>query len=216
MNILFIFVILLCIFTFVLFFSFKEPYVFVHIPKTAGSSVKEFMKEYEIEYLGHEHNANREDAIIVFREPEDRFYSSFKYWKQECIEKNVCDISTNSTIKHFIEYIKTDNEKILVPPNYHKWHYLPQSNYLNEDNYKNVIIIKYDKDSDKMNDKLNKLIEYLQIPNKNIKLSNINLSPPFEYKLDNSDLEFLHSYYQKDFILYSKIQFTPELFKLVL
>jgi len=147
------------------------------------------MKEYEIHSLGHEYDANREDAIIVFREPEDRFYSSFKYWKKNGIKSNVFDISNNfTTIKHFIEYIKTDNEKMLLSTHYGKWHYLPQSNYLNEDNYKNVIIIKYDKDPDKMNNKLNKLIEYLQIPNKNIKLSNINVSPKFEYKLDNSDL----------------------------
>jgi hypothetical protein len=184
---------------------------FVHIPKTAGSSIAQFLSNYDIDILGHDHNANIPNAIIVIRHPIDRFISTFKYWKKLCIHEQVCDNSVH--LKDFIEYIKTDNEKMLISPHYQKWHYLPQSNYIDPSNYKNTIIVKYSKNM--MNTKMKILLKYLNIPDKGIELPSENLSLDFYVHLDNVDLEWIYMYYQKDFDLYNKLN-NPELFKLVI
>jgi len=212
MNIVIISIILLCIlvsYNIIYPESFENK--FVHIPKTAGSSIAQFLSNYDIDYLGHEHNANIPNAIIVIREPIDRFISTFKYWKKLCMHEQICDDQVH--LKDFIEYIKTDNEKMLISYHYQKWHYLPQSNYIEPTNYKNTIIIKYSKTD--MNKKMKTLLKYLNISDKGIELPSDNLSPDFEVHLDDTDLQWIHMYYQKDFELYNNLN-NHELFKLVI
>lgn len=207
MNVVIISIILLCIlvsYNIIYLESFENK--FVHIPKTAGSSIGNFLSNYDIDYLGHDHNAN-----IVIRDPIDRFNSTFKYWKRLCMYEQICDDQVH--LKDFIEYIKTDNEKMLISTHYKKWHYLPQSNYIDPTNYKNTIIIKYSKTD--MNKKMKTLLKYLNISDKGIELPSENLSPEFEVRLDDIDLQWIYMYYQKDFELYNNLN-NHELFKLVI
>ena len=180
---------------------------FIHVPKTSGSSVVEFLKNYDFKILGHEHFLKDDVAVLVIREPIDRFQSSYNYWKHYCIEDKKCDESV--TVSHFIEYIKTNNSILYTT---HTWdvHYLPQSNYMATENYKKAIVIRYDKD--KMESKLNSLLEYLNIENKNIKLTHNNKSTTYTINIQQDDLLWLMQYYKDDFDLWNKLNTSTDLF----
>ena len=180
---------------------------FIHVPKTSGSSVVEFLKNYDFKILGHEHFLKDDVAVLVIREPIDRFQSSYNYWKHYCIEDKKCDESV--TVSHFIEYIKTNNS-ILYTTRTWDVHYLPQSNYMATENYKKAIVIRYDKD--KMESKLNSLLEYLNIENKNIKLNHNNKSTTYTINIQQDDLLWLMQYYKDDFDLWNKLNTSTDLF----
>jgi len=180
---------------------------FIHVPKTAGSSVVEFLKNYDFKILGHEHYLKHDIAVLVIREPIDRFQSSYNYWKHYCIQDNKCGESI--TVSHFIENIKTNNSILNTT---HTWdvHYLPQSRYIDKQHYKNAIVIRYDKD--KMESKLNSLVEYLNIENKNIKLNYNNKSTNYTINIQKDDLLWLADYYKDDFELWNTLNTYPDLF----
>ncbi len=180
---------------------------FIHVPKTSGSSVVEFLKNYDFKILGHEHYLKDDIAVLVIREPIDRFQSSYNYWKYHCIQDNKCGESI--TVSHFIENIKTNNSILITS---HTWdvHYLPQSRYIDKQQYKNAIVIRYDKGN--MESKLNLLLEYLNIENKNIKLNYNNKSTNYTINIQKDDLLWLMDYYKDDFDLWNKLNTSPDLF----
>jgi hypothetical protein len=93
-------------------------------------------------------------------------------------------------------------------------HYKPQVYWINNTNYKKIIIIKYCK---KLDEKINKLLTLLNIRNKNIKLINSNITiTKEEIILDDEDIQFIQDYYKEDYILIDKINNNPELFKHVI
>ena len=64
----------------------KKVYNYCHIPKTAGSSIRETVKHTrgDINYYGHEwlkQCSIMDNNIAIIREPIDRFISSFNYCK---------------------------------------------------------------------------------------------------------------------------------------
>lgn len=178
---------------------------FLHVPKTGGSSVVEFLRQYDFELLGHEGSIEK-NTVLIIREPIDRFKSSFKYWKQNCIADNTCDESV--TVSDFIENIKKNNAVLNTT---HTWdvHYLPQSKYIDETKYKNAIVIRY---CDRMEDKLHLLLQYLNIENKHIELNHVNQSQEYPIHIQYDDLSWIMDYYKNDFDLWNKLKNNPELF----
>jgi len=69
-----------------------------------------------------------------------------------------------------------------------------------------------------LNNKIQKLLDILKIPNKNIVLNKINITKKIDEKiiLDEDDKNFIEKYFEKDFELINNIKNHPELFRLVI
>ena len=94
-------------------------------------------------------------------------------------------------------------------------HFFQQHYWINNTEYNNIIIIKYDKN---LNEKINKLITLIHIPNKNIPLPIINTTKENDENiiLTNENFTFIKNYFKDDYDFIEKINNNPELFKLVL
>ena len=70
-----------------------------------------------------------------------------------------------------------------------------------------------------LNEKVQKLIDQIGIPNKNIPLprKNISVNIDNEHEINNKDVnDFINKYFQSDIELMNKIIYSPESFKLVI
>ena len=95
-------------------------------------------------------------------------------------------------------------------------HYYPQVHWIKQDVYSNTIVITYEED---LNNKINALFDYLNIPNKNIKLEHNNVTRKKEGEevvLDDEDIQFIKERYKDDFELWENALNHPEMFKKVL
>jgi len=228
-NIYILLFILLTVFivTYIYFFLYnkKPTYTFIHPTKTGGTACEMFFRNYYSEFIngeGHDNKCtNDNNPIIIIRDPIDRFISMYKYWKG-----GSCDMYNykrskvfvqnyhNYTIKDFIKLIKNNRYDVLCQDFTWDLHFQPITNWINNTNYKNIIIILYEKN---LNEKINKLLSNLKIKNKGVELPMINISNNKEtIKLDNEDIIFVQSYFANDFKLCDNIKNRPELFKFVI
>jgi hypothetical protein len=206
-------------------------YTFIHPTKSGGSTLEDFFAEYYSEYIiGHTHCnhthfnicENDNNPIIVVREPKCRFLSMYKYWKNG--SKDVSwlrhdDITSKKhqdvTILDFIDMVKT-NSPLLLTNFTSDMHYFNTTWWFGNADYKNIIIIEYCED---LNEKVEKLLKILNIPNQNIKVPFFNISCDIdnEYELENPDVKkFIETYYESDIKLLNTIKNNPELFKCVI
>lgn len=199
-------------------YTCMEAFVtFVHIPKTGGSAIKEYLNAYDehIQYMGHDGNfrALEDTRIVVIRDPIDRFLSFYKYWRQEYLDSTGNDVS----LFDCIDLIKSNNtDTLLLPKHIEKYHYMPQSFYLPEESYSKTIVIMYTKDRVDMQRKLTNVLEFLGIPLKeDHELGIVNESTVVDANLRNDDKWWLYEYYAADFRLMQEIESHPEKFKLV-
>jgi hypothetical protein len=187
----------------------NPEYAFVHIPKNAGMSMMNAVKNCpKIKYFGH---AVRFDIlenykeIIILRDPIERFTSAFFYLNQYKVNKerqwfSNPDELISSILKLDIrgmEYLKIHNgfhtvNGQQIPTD---WVYHKQIAWVNNP----YIILIYELLDDEI-DKLNQEI------GTNIKLPYINKSPNkknFEYSKES--LEFLNLVYYDDIKLYQSV-----------
>ena len=203
-------------------------YTFIHPTKSGGTAIENYIKKHYSEHItgiGHDNIcSNHNNPIIVVRDVKSRFISMYKYWKNGSIDTifkrdiNWKKKYKNFTILDFINILKFDKKKLY---NGFTWnqHFSNTSTWINNTDYKNIIIIKYDNN---LNNKIQQLINYLKIPNKNIPLDVVNKSfidnydKHFIQKYDKQIDEFIKIYFKDDFILVNKINNHPELFKTVI
>lgn len=200
-----------------------KKYILIHPTKCGGTAVRYYLLNNYNEYFivkGHWRKFKKNDnGIIIVRDVKDRFHSMYKYWKygsSDVKKHSRKTIDENVTVLDFIKLIKENSEKLKTRYSSIE-HVLPTFNWIEGQSTKNLIIIKYDKN---LNDKINKLLNYLNIPNKNIELKKSNISviekdnsfTQYDKEID----EFIKIYYKKDFDLINKINNNPEEFKHVL
>ena len=208
--------------------NYRSKYTFIHPTKSGGTAIeKYFIKNYSeyIEGRGHDNVcSNTNNPIIVVRSVESRFLSMYKYWKYGAVDtrykrdNNFKTKYKNTNIIKFINFLKNKDHYHL-----HKgftWanHFEPTSNWIKDTDYSNIIIIKYEKN---LNNKIQKLINSLKIPNKNINLPIINETAAWHYIeedifKDEYINNFVHDYFKDDYKLIDIINSKPELFRSVI
>lgn len=200
-------------------------YTFIHPTKTGGTACEIYFKRNYSQYIigeGH-YNVCRNDnnPIILVRPVEDRFISMYRYWKYGAIDTiyqrppEFIEKYKNYDIKNFIRLLKNKFENILYIGMTTEEHFAPVTKWINKIDYNNIIIIRYTRN---LNQKINRLIDELNIPNKHIKLPFMNISKSNNENiiLDEEDMIFLKEYFKSDYDLIDKINNNPELFRLVI
>jgi hypothetical protein len=204
-----------------------NKYTFIQPTKTGGTSIGQYFNNYYSTYItSNGHNTickNDNNPIIVVRDVSSRFLSMYKYWNNGTIDKMYnCDDGCKKkhknfsfSILEFIDILKKNKSQL-----YHCFiwsqHFDNTTTWIENTDYKNIIIIRYETD---LNEKIQKLINILGIPNQNIPLPKINVSISIdnEHELNDPDVnEFIEEYFKNDIILFNSIQNNPELFKLVI
>ena len=200
-------------------------YTFIHPTKTGGTACETFFYEHYSEFIkgrGHDNKCmNYNNPIIIIRDPVDRFISMYKYWKYGSRDIDIYKRDSvflknynNYTIKDFIHLIKNNQHEDLHQSFTWNQHFEPITNWINNVDYANIIVILYTKN---LNEKINKLLSILNIKKKPVELPIINVSNNKEnIQLDDNDILFVKSYFANDFKLYDDINNRPELFKRVI
>ena len=204
-----------------------KKYTFIHPTKAGGTAVERYFKKHYSKYItgfGHATKCtNTNNPIIIVRDVKSRFLSMYKYWKHGAMDgvhgtrdKEWIEKYKNTTIKDFIVMLK-NKQNNLCHSFTHKEHYYNTCKWINNTDYKNIIVIKYSKN---LNQKIQKLLNVLHIPNKHKLLPVINKSLSLEdEQIDLDDryiAQFIKDYFKYDIILLNAIESKPQLFKLVI
>lgn len=202
----------------------KNFYTFIHPTKTGGTAVAKVLTKYYPNHFYHNFRAgghtdkceNTNNPIIIIRDPYDRFLSMYNYWKFGAKDTGyVRSQKFTSTYEHitvddYIEYVKQD-DKVLQTGFTWRDHYMPQTFWINNTLYENLIVILYDAD---LNHKIQALLSTLEIDSTQIvKLENVTERKV--NKLTQYQKEFVSEYYKSDFELLNIIRNEPSRFKYV-
>lgn len=188
---------------------------FIHIPKNAGTSIKELCKKSkQLVYNGHNtdvFNKNLKNQLVIVQDPIERFKSAVYYalqkWSFEpqisYLIKNkintpekwveVWSDETNPHHSHLLQEILNKSHKIGEKTLKYKWTYSPQVNYINEPKY--IILLE------NINLELYSLLNFLKL---NSKIEKKNKTFHTNDQLSEKSLKFLKEIYKEDIIMYEK------------
>lgn len=201
-------------------------HTFIHSTKSGGTAIESYFLNYYNEYItgsGHVNKCtNNNNPIIVVRDVKSRFLSMYKYWKNGAIDskyKRSIEFKNKNkdiTILDFINILKTNKHQLYTGFTWDQ-HFDNTTRWIENTEYKNIIIIQYNND---LNEKIQQLINFLNIPNKNIKMDHYNISVNIDNEnelLNHPDvINFIEEYFKDDIKLINTIQNNPELFKAVI
>ncbi len=230
MKLILVLIILLLSGIYLYLFSINIPnmtqYTFIHPTKSGGTAVERYFKQhYSSTICGSGHGnicKNNNNPIIIIRDVKTRFYSMYKYWKNGAVDTKYkrnkewgCKY-TDTTVLDFINMLKK-NDRQLYNGFTWKQHFEPTVKWIHPScKYKNIIIIRYEEN---LNGKIQKLINRLGIPNKNIPVPIVNVSKSTNCEYNGNDdiiNNFISDYFKSDIEFIHKINTQPELFKLVI
>lgn len=179
-------------------------YVFIHIPKTAGTSFKdEIEKIRKIEFQGHEvlfRYVKGLKEIIVLRDPIDRFTSAFFYIKKSSKTKSDLYETPEELIQDLIKFSPDgyrfirDTRDVNGVKTFTNWVFHPQIGWV-DDPHRVLLFENLNQEVDMLNKELNISID---LPKKNASERN-------EFEYSEKSIEYLKVIYKEDFKLYDEI-----------
>jgi glycosyl transferase, family 25 len=200
----------------------QETHYFVHIPKNGGSSMKELLKNnnLNIKYVGHNYPEINQNEIVVLRDPIDRFISSFYYRIQNTnhIKNPQIYKIANNSFKNVNEFIEALIDNTSTKHKYANLIFKNQENHSVKNNnienrwvfteqYKWVNNPKYILRFTHLEDDFNKCLQDIGY-NKKTSISKKNTSTHKDTYLSEKSIAFLKDYYRKDFELLESNPFT--------
>jgi hypothetical protein len=191
-------------------------YAFIRPTKVGGTSVGEFLSQHYSSYfyrphpdlyVHHTHCGDVDHPVIIFRDPVQRFYSIFKFWKfgSESNPRNPKFLREHEhlNINDFIRFIQDKQFRTLQAGFFRSLHVTPQS-YWYTGFLENIIVIKYSQDLQKP---INKLLDFLNIEKKPTPLLPKNISKNIsEELLSNQNLKWINQYFRRDYELLDMIE----------
>jgi hypothetical protein len=190
---------------------------FIHPTKVGGSAVFDYLQNFypnSFQYFCHSKTCeNSQYPIIILRDPFDRFLSMYFYWKNGS-EKNFEIKRKNFSLDQFIQFLR-HNPQLLHNHYFWKDHYTSLSHWIPPSSYSKTVVILYDKNN--MQQKIQNLLTYLELPLIHKSLEKKNVSKKDQHiTLNESQKNFVQSYFKSDFELFRKIIHQPQLFKKII
>lgn len=197
----------------------EKKCIFIHIPKTAGTSIEQFLKDNgknSIEYLGVRNNRslhhltafelkkelpfyfNKYYKFSIIRNPYDRLLSEY-YWTK--IPK--VGFKSNQSKDDFLTYVSNVVKHKLYFDNIYNDHFIPQYLFI-YNNKKKILVNQLFKYED-----LDWVINYLKKKlNINCNLPHLNKSVKDIDKIDwtEKEKERIYNIYKNDFIIFNYLK----------
>jgi hypothetical protein len=197
-------------------FTSTKKHTFIHVPKTGGTSInklleREYPSHFDL-YSNQYHNivaTKFNKPVLCIREPTDRFLSLHNYWSTFVNDHHE---GVDTSLKNFISLMKQNSPTLLFgnPPVLSEYHYFKQSNYIDPSVYPYSVVLTYDKD--KLESKVNALLNYLNISKKYNTLPKETVSKKTNETPDGDDLNFIKDRYYEDYLLWDKLNQNPGAF----
>jgi len=179
-----------------LHFIEDTDYIFIHIPKTGGTSFCKRYLKYQVSHV-KAHNYDEEQlkkSVTIVRNPYSRIISCYKYFKTE-------KTYWGKTNYKLLDYCKTNSFSNLVDDLYNKslpydQHLEPQHNFLKK---KEKIFTKIMK--------LENLEEdFYKIFKKKLDMEHLNKSVEIEINISEDTKNKIYEIYKKDFELFGYLK----------
>ena len=144
------------------FSNTTKKFQFVHVCKSGGTVFGAYLsRHFPSRFVCGDHDVKcRKDRvnIIIVRDVEDRFISSFKYWCQGSELYGEKNRNQTQTLEDYVEMVRCEDDRLLTHYT-SKNHYAPTSGWIGKEaSYKNLIIVRYEKNmANKMRTLLYKL-----------------------------------------------------------
>lgn len=193
----------------------------VHIPKTGGCAFHNFLWDKYPDYfelMGHEFAVkSSKNPIVIVRNPLDRVSSIYQFWANgsDMFEKRL-ELTFQEFLEGANEIINSIplDEKDLVANHALMLHILPQSRWIEKEDYSKCIVVRYQKDLGKS---LENLVDYLDLPPFTEKLKEANVTKDkVEMRFSIQDFKKILNIYAQDFILWQEVAQNPWKFKKVI
>lgn len=185
---------------------------FIHIPKSAGSSLRHFCRSYNIEIIGHNarnknyvwfkdyHDRSKYFSFAFVRDPLDRAISAFYFLSNGGMgkkdRKDIEDYILNYDYD-FNSFVRNEMTKVDVTK---QIHFIPQYKWITDDN--GEICVDFVGKVENIASDFQKLVRFLDFGDYELKMRNKNIYKPSKFSLSDDSIEIIKDIYAMDYDLF--------------